>query len=225
MALLNFLAASLAPADVARTTVVFDAAGGPPPGLPQTIVHQGLCVRFSRGYTSADELIEELVRQDSAPRRLTVVSSDHRLRRRAQRRKARAIDSDLWYREIVEQRGQRQLDSPDDPAKPVKGDRPGELEYWLARFDQQADEPPEEDIFPPGYRRSEVAEAAYNSGGVKSKTAPLTVAARYGRGSSSFHSSFIVHRSALTSLTAPLHLSEMSLRHQAPSQRMAFTAR
>ncbi|HEY5313933.1 MAG TPA: NYN domain-containing protein, partial [Pirellulales bacterium] len=57
LALLNFLAASLEPAELARTVVVFDAAGAPP-GLPQTVMHHGLCVRFARGYASADELIE-----------------------------------------------------------------------------------------------------------------------------------------------------------------------
>jgi hypothetical protein len=150
LALLNFLAASLEPAELARAIVVFDAAGAPP-GLPQTLTHRGLCVRFARGYTSADELIEELIRQDSAPRRLTVVSSDHRLQRAAHRRKARAVDSDRWYSETVEQRSQQQLEKPNEPGKPVSGSGPGELEYWLARFDQPSDDPPDEDIFPPGY--------------------------------------------------------------------------
>jgi predicted RNA-binding protein with PIN domain len=150
MALLNVLAASLEPADLARTIIVFDAAGAPP-GLPETITHQGLRVRFSRGYATADDLIEELIRQDSAPRRLTVVSSDHRLQRAAQRRKARAVDSDRWYAETIEQRAQRRLQRPSEPAKPVQADAPGELEYWLARFDQPDDGPPDETIFPPGY--------------------------------------------------------------------------
>ena len=40
---------------------------------------------------------EELIRQDHHPRQLTVVSSDHRVQRAANRRKATAIDSDVWY--------------------------------------------------------------------------------------------------------------------------------
>ncbi|HEY5310864.1 MAG TPA: hypothetical protein VIK18_00045, partial [Pirellulales bacterium] len=95
--------------------------------------------------------IEELIRQDSAPRRLTVVSSDHRLQRAAHRRKARAVDSDRWYGETVDRRAERQLKPPGEPAKPVAGSGLGELEYWLARFDQPSDEPPDESIFPPGY--------------------------------------------------------------------------
>jgi hypothetical protein len=157
LALLNFLAESLPAAELARTTVVFDAAGAPP-GLPDTLAHRGLKVRFARGYASADELIEELICEDSSPKRLTVVSSDHRLQRAAHRRKARAIDSDRWYAETIGQRAQRQLEKPEGSAKPVKGDGPGEVEYWLSRFDDQpgdeksgADAEADEDIFPPGY--------------------------------------------------------------------------
>ncbi len=75
---------------------MFDAADAPP-GLPRTLEHRGLTVRFAAKSGSADELIEELIRADSAPRRLMVVSSDHRLQRAARRRKATAIDSDVWY--------------------------------------------------------------------------------------------------------------------------------
>ena len=74
MALLNFLAESLDPEEVPRTTVVFDAARAPP-GLPKVVEHRGLTVRFARGYEDADALIEELIRAETAPRKLTVVSS------------------------------------------------------------------------------------------------------------------------------------------------------
>src|SRR5687768_14469814 len=78
LTLLNVLAESLDPADVPRTTVVFDAKHAPP-GVEPTHVHHGLTVRFAAEHEEADELIEELIRTDSAPRRLTVVSSDHRV--------------------------------------------------------------------------------------------------------------------------------------------------
>ena len=45
----------------------------------------------------ADEVIEQMILADSSPRRLTVVSSDHRLHRAARRRNAKPIDSDRWY--------------------------------------------------------------------------------------------------------------------------------
>ena len=39
-------------------TVVFDAAGAPP-GLPSSMTHRDVHVRFAKGYASADELLEE----------------------------------------------------------------------------------------------------------------------------------------------------------------------
>jgi predicted RNA-binding protein with PIN domain len=112
-ALLNTLAAALPDAERARTVIVFDAAAAPP-GLPRQVTHQGMLVRFAAGYESADELLEELIVADSAPKRLTVVSSDHRVQRAARKRRAQAIDSDVWFAELQRQR----------KAQPVKPDAP-----------------------------------------------------------------------------------------------------
>jgi predicted RNA-binding protein with PIN domain len=133
LALLNFLAESLDPEEVPRTTVVFDAAD-PPPGLPRALSHRGLTVHFASQYEDADELLEELIRSDSAPRRLTVVSSDHRLQRAARRRKARAADSDAWYAEIVRRREQRREAAPEAPAKPPVPLLSEDVEYWIRQF-------------------------------------------------------------------------------------------
>ena len=133
LALLNFLAESLDPAEVARTTVVFDAAGAPP-GLPRVVEHRGLCVRFAAGYEDADALIEALIRAESAPRRLTVVSSDHRLHRAARRRRATAVDSDVWYAEVVRRRLDRGQSTATGPAKPHVPLSEAEVAGWLERF-------------------------------------------------------------------------------------------
>jgi len=134
LALLNFLAASLRPDQLARTTVVFDAREAPP-GLPRVVAHRGITVRFAAGFEDADSLIEELIRADSAPRRLTVVSSDHRLQRAARRRKARAVDSDLWYAEIVRQR-RRSMPTPSArPAVPLLEE---DVSYWVRQFGGQS---------------------------------------------------------------------------------------
>lgn len=132
-ALLNFLAESLDSAEIARTTVVFDAANAPP-SLPRVVEHRGLTVRFSTGYEDADALIEELIRAESAPRRLTVVSSDHRLQRAARRRRARAVDSDIWYAEIVRRRRDRRKSSPAPPAKPHVPLLQEDVARWLEQF-------------------------------------------------------------------------------------------
>ncbi|MHC4176667.1 MAG: NYN domain-containing protein [Planctomycetota bacterium] len=164
LALLNFLAESLDPHDVPRTTVVFDAAD-PPAGLPRSVGHRGLTVRFASQYEDADALIEELIRADSAPRRLTVVSSDHRLQRAARRRKARFVDSDVWYGEIVRRREQRRQSAPEVPARQLieeeSADQPAPTEQPAAEeppIEQTAPDKPTADQaaeignpFPPGY--------------------------------------------------------------------------
>ncbi len=131
-ALLNFLVESLDPADVQHTIVVFDA-GSNSRGLPRSYEHRGLTVKFSIGHADADELIEQLIRLDSNPRRLTVVSSDHRLQRAAKRRKAHAIDSDKWFAVVLRGRIDRgRLDPP--TAKPPGPLDENQVHFWLRQF-------------------------------------------------------------------------------------------
>jgi len=152
LALLKFLVRSVDEAERATTTVVFDARHAPP-GLPATLSYRGITVRFAAGYENADELIEELIRADSSPRRLTVVSSDHRLHRAAHRRRAKAVDSEIWYAEMERRRMTATTETADEtPTKPTHA-APGELEFWLSRFtdESEAARPDVDDIFPPGY--------------------------------------------------------------------------
>ena len=132
-ALLDFLADTLDPEQCARTTVVFDAHS-PPPGLPRVVEHRGLTVRFATRYPDADSLIEELIRADTAPRRLTVVSSDHRLQRAARRRRSRAVDSEVWYAEIVRRHHQRRQLPPAGPSQPTVPLDKEDVAYWLQQF-------------------------------------------------------------------------------------------
>jgi uncharacterized protein len=133
LALLNFLAASLDPAELPHTTVVFDSHDAPW-GLPRQVEHQGIMVRFATQYEEADDLIEELIRADSAPRRLVVVSGDHRIQRAARRRRAKAIDSDAWYAELVRARRERREDSPATPGRPPVPLLEEDVNYWLRQF-------------------------------------------------------------------------------------------
>jgi predicted RNA-binding protein with PIN domain len=154
-ALLNFLVESLDARTLQRTTVVFDAREAPP-GLPRRVNHRGLAVRFADPGCDADEVIEELIRADSAPRRLTVVSSDHRLHRAAKKRGARAVDSDVWYHEILRSRINR-VRGKRSSAKPSEPPTEAEVHYWLRQFGLESTEDAPESkplpgaIFPPGY--------------------------------------------------------------------------
>jgi len=133
MALLNFLAESIDPGEVPRTTVVFDAWEAPW-GMPRSMTHRGLTVLFASPDGDADAMIERLIRKESAPRRLTVVSSDHRLHRAARRRKATPVDSDVWYARVVQQRSDRHRTQPAEPGKPPVPLLTEDVEYWYRLF-------------------------------------------------------------------------------------------
>ena len=173
LALLNFLAASVDPRELPHTTVVFDAHDAPP-GLPRVVEHNGITVRFATKYGTADELIEELIRADSAPRRLVVVSSDHAIQRAARRRRAKPVDSDSWYSALVRSRRQREYTLADDAARPAVPLLQEDVNYWLRQFGGESalteflrrdagaapaaspqssreEDRPIDDPFPPGY--------------------------------------------------------------------------
>ncbi len=114
------------------TSIVFDAAQAPP-GLPHEFEHRGVSVLFARDYEDADTMIEVLIRAHSAPRRLTVVSSDHRIQRAARRRKARAVDSDVWYDERWKALRAPRAPAPADPRPPAPLSA-DEVAVWLKTF-------------------------------------------------------------------------------------------
>jgi uncharacterized protein len=133
LALLNFLAESLDPEEVPRTVVVFDAHD-PPWGVPRELRHKGLLVRFAAREADADSLIEELILADNAPRRLTVVSSDHRIQRAARRRRARAVDSDVWYADVLRARQSRQTAASERPERPAAPLLEEDVRFWMREF-------------------------------------------------------------------------------------------
>ncbi len=67
-------------------------------------VIQGITIEFSIGYDEADDRIEELIAAHHTPKRLTVVSSDHRIQVAARRRGALAVDSDVWLDRLSDRR-------------------------------------------------------------------------------------------------------------------------
>jgi predicted RNA-binding protein with PIN domain len=134
-ALLNFLAESLEEKELARCTVVFDASDSAPKGLPRTITHRGILVKYASGLPSADELIEQLILEDTSPRKLIVVSSDHRLHRAAKRRKATPVDSDIWFSQTLRLRIDRQKRAAEpSAAKPPAPSTEGEIRFWMRAF-------------------------------------------------------------------------------------------
>src|SRR5579875_1104072 len=90
---LNDLARAFGPVESHLTTVVFDVHKAPE-GRPAESRHKGITLIFAVGNPTADERIDELIRSHSAPKRLTVVSSDNQVRASAKRRGARSITAD-----------------------------------------------------------------------------------------------------------------------------------
>jgi hypothetical protein len=127
--LLGLLANKLTESERATTTIVFDAHDAPP-GLPKQESFRGMTLLFARDYAEADDLLEELIQADHSPRKLTVVSSDHRLHRAARRRKAMPIDSENWIAQIAGRSDQALSDGA--PSKPVVSAET--TESWLAEF-------------------------------------------------------------------------------------------
>ena len=133
LGVLRFLVETLDPSELAQTTLVFDARDAPP-GLPREFEYHGVTVRFAPRRSSADELIADLIEACAVPRHLTVVSSDHQVQRAARRRRARAVDSDVWHDEVLERQKQRRTAAPSPPPKPVVPLLPNEVTQWLEQF-------------------------------------------------------------------------------------------
>jgi predicted RNA-binding protein with PIN domain len=122
--------------EAGEVTVVFDAHGAPP-GAATESVFEGVQVRFARGQT-ADDLIEEMIRAESSPRFLVVVSDDHRIQQAARRRGCRALGC-LDYCETLLRR--RPTASSPGPAPPIKPEQSSaeETRRWLEAFGELDD--------------------------------------------------------------------------------------
>ncbi|MDB4533447.1 NYN domain-containing protein [Vicingaceae bacterium] len=132
-ALVNLLSDRLDEEERSHTTIVFDAKRLPR-GEKVDSRLKGLRVLYAVDHPEADDLIEELIRSNSVPKSLVVVSSDHRLQTAAARRKATPIDSDVWFDQLLERvtttiENENTRDSV--RSRPLS---PEELSNWLNEF-------------------------------------------------------------------------------------------
>lgn len=116
--------------EAAGVTVVFDA-GNAPPGTTDETERAGVRVRFARGQT-ADDLIEELIRDEPNARALTVVSDDNRIKEAA-RRKGCVVMGCLDYCERWQQPRRPAAAPSVEPAKP-EAMTEEETRRWLEAF-------------------------------------------------------------------------------------------
>jgi predicted RNA-binding protein with PIN domain len=115
-----------------QVTVVFDAAGAPP-GVRAAEDFQGIQVRYTTRREQADDLIERLIRHESTPRQLTVVSDDHRLQQAARRRQCRSLGC-LDFLEELDRRRRQRRQRPPEPSEKTAGASAEEVRHWLSEF-------------------------------------------------------------------------------------------
>jgi len=166
--LLRQVSQRLTPRERRRTTVVFDARDRP--GLPTPPHREAeMLIVFADRDGDADVTIERLIRRNSAPRRLCVVSSDHRLQKAARRRRAQFLDSDVFLKRLARRSaaGEQRRDEPEPAAKHTGGLPASEVEAWLRVFEgvedirfPADDEQTHRPVLPQTVRRSTVAEDA-----------------------------------------------------------------
>jgi predicted RNA-binding protein with PIN domain len=128
--LLGLLHASLGDRSAA-VIVVFDAAGAPPGSVPEHEYH-GLKIRFAPKGQQADDVIEDLILHDAAPKQLTVVSNDHRLQQAARRRKAKVLSCEEFLDLLARLR--RQQSAPPVGPEKKEGETPEETNRLLEEF-------------------------------------------------------------------------------------------
>lgn len=114
--LLNFLAYRLSPSERERTSIVFDA-GDAPYETPQPIRFVEMSIIFAGRGNDADTVIERLIEQHSAPRQIRLISSDHRLQKAARRRRATAVDSEIFFAQLQERPPRYDTSTQSDKAR------------------------------------------------------------------------------------------------------------
>jgi len=82
--------------------------------------------------TDTDTIIEDKIKVNTAPKRLTIVSSDRRLRKAAQARKATAVKSDVFWSTLQKQLSRKK--GIREPAAKWQGLTDSETKQWLEFF-------------------------------------------------------------------------------------------
>ena len=136
--LIRFLLQKLSSAELDRTTLVFDARV-PPPDRPSEFRISGLRVQFANPGGDADEMIERLLAEHSAPGRVTLISSDRRLQTAARRRRAKPVASEEFFeqmerRERLSRHGDLSAGDPYSELKQGRSMTTGELAAWEKVF-------------------------------------------------------------------------------------------
>ncbi len=148
--LLKFLRSKLPAEDIPATLVVFDAGSRPfSTGVANAGIRDqsnsdsalalddGIQVIYAIDYDEADDLLENIIRKHTAPKSLTVVSSDNRIRKCALARRARSLDVDAFLTQL-------EASVVDEEPKLKPGENTDnltqeEVDRWLREFGEAGD--------------------------------------------------------------------------------------
>jgi uncharacterized protein len=128
--LLDWLADRLGDGATA-VTVIFDAQNSLGGVVQET--HRGLRILRDRGRT-ADDMIEDLLRDERSPQTLTVVSNDVRVRDAATRRGTDVRRCEEYVDELIAPR--KATESPAPGQEKPDGATPEETAEWLRAFEK-----------------------------------------------------------------------------------------
>ncbi len=171
----------------AETQVMLVCDGVPPAGVSFPASHRNCRILFAGAGREADALIEDLIRENSAPARLLVVSSDRRILKAAKKRRARTLTSPEFLFQLAAPAGPERATPADAGPAAHKGRelKDGEVRQWIDYFGADAasvDAPPSSDPIEER-RRLEEAQRRANaapeprapagSTGTNAKTDPL----------------------------------------------------
>jgi predicted RNA-binding protein with PIN domain len=110
--------------------IIFDGVGPPDKSGFKSL--RNLKVFFAGASVEADKVIEDMIKSDTAPKRLTVVSSDLRIKKAACARKAVSVKSEVFWVRLVKFLARR-VKSPEPKEKRI-GISQGETELWMKLF-------------------------------------------------------------------------------------------
>lgn len=111
--------------------VVFDGIG---PRIKDAFNNLfNLEIIFSGTSHEADDIIEKMILESTGPKDLIVVSSDRRIKKAAEKRKAESIDCVDFWTEVIKQLEKKKKKAAEPQAKYI-GISEAETEYWLREF-------------------------------------------------------------------------------------------
>jgi len=113
-----------------RGEIIFDGTG--PLDKSRFYNISNLEVFFAGLSSDADTVIEEKIKASTAPKKLTIVSSDRRLRDAARKRKATVVKSQIFWDNLRKQLSRKKTIT--EPIGKRQGLSDGETDQWLKFF-------------------------------------------------------------------------------------------